>query len=235
MPVQDEPGTQGRPARADEAAAGSLRFQTKADAAHAELRRRILDGSLPPGSTLNQEQLAAELGVSTTPLREAIRRLGSEGLVTYRAHKDVVVIPVGEADLADIYEIRERLDALAAQFAAERHTAVEGDRIRAARDALASSPENEPLELNRRFHRAIYMASHNHLLVEILEGLWDRSDRHRRLLRSVALGPVVVDEHFALADAILEGRGEMAGTLMAQHVRWSFEAIREQAGREVDE
>ena len=69
---------------------GSMRPETKADAAYRELRRRIVDGSLEPGSRLDQEMLAAALGVSTTPLREALRRLEAERLVQRAAHRQVV-------------------------------------------------------------------------------------------------------------------------------------------------
>lgn len=217
----------------DDGRTGSLRFQTKADAAHAELKRRILDGTVPPASTLNQEQLALEFGVSTTPLREAIRRLASEGLVKYAAHKEVVVISIQSEDLVHIYEVREQLDSLAARFAAERHTPDEARRIREARGALIARRSGDPLALNRQFHRAIYTASHNPVLVEILEGLWDRADRHRRLLHTVALEPEVVDEHLALADAVLAHDGDLAAALMSQHVRRSMEAIRDRAAAEV--
>jgi DNA-binding GntR family transcriptional regulator len=212
---------------------GALRFQTKADAAHAELKRRILDGSLPPASALNQEQVALEFGVSTTPLREAIRRLASEGLVEYTAHKEVVVISIQDEDLVNIYEVREQLDALAARFAAERHVPAEARAIRVARTALIARRPGDPLVLNRRFHRSIYSASHNPLLVQILEGLWDRGDRHRRLLHTMALTPDVVADHLVLADAVLERNGELAATVMARHVHKSMQAIRDRAREKV--
>lgn len=207
--------------------------QTKADAVHAELKRRILDGTVPPASSLNQEQLALELGISTTPLREAIRRLASEGLVKYTAHRDVVVISIQEEDRVQIYEVKESLDSLAARLAAERHTPDEARRITDARDALLSHPSGDPLDLNRRFHRAIYTASHNPMLVEILEGLWDRADRHRRLLHAVARTPGVIDEHLALADAVLAHDRDLAAALMSRHVRQALDAMGDVAAVEV--
>jgi DNA-binding GntR family transcriptional regulator len=215
--------------RDDVRRAGVVQYFTKAEAAYTELRRRILDGSVSPESTLKQEQLASEFGISTTPLREALRRLESEGLVKLAAHKEVIVSPVDNTELIDLYEVREQLDALAARLAAERHDSDEATRIAAARDALLGSPSAAPLRLNRFFHRSIYIACHNVVLIDALESLWDRSDRHRRILHPVALDREVVDEHMALADAVLEGDGERASALMARHVRDTLEAIQQLA------
>src|SRR4051812_45764588 len=106
-----------------------LRYVSKADAVYAEVRRRILDGELAAGSSVNQEQFAAQLGVSTTPLREALRRLESEGFVRTVAHRDVVVAPLDRNELVALYEVREELDPLAASLAAKRHTEAERERL----------------------------------------------------------------------------------------------------------
>jgi DNA-binding GntR family transcriptional regulator len=203
-------------------------FQTKADAAHGELRRRILDGTVKPGSPLNQDRLAVEFGVSTTPLREAIRRLESEGMLRFSAHREVIVSPVQLEGLVDIYEVREVMDALAVKLAASRHTEREATLIKAACASLRRSTK-EPLALNRAFHRALYSASHNSTLIDDLDSLWDRSDRHRRLLRTIAMDREVVDEHLAIARAVLEREGDRAASLMARHVQGARTSIQTRA------
>jgi DNA-binding GntR family transcriptional regulator len=195
----------------------AMTFQTKSEAVYNELKRRILDGTIPPGMSLNQDRLAAEFGVSTTPLREAMRRLESEGLVVSAAHKDVVVSAVRPDDLAAIYEVRRELDALAVGLAASRHDAAEAATIRAACDVLSGSTV-DALDANRRFHRAIYAACHNPVLTEELDRLWDRSDRHRRLLRDIADDHDVLSEHLAIAEAVLARRDKQAAKLMRRHV-----------------
>jgi DNA-binding GntR family transcriptional regulator len=216
----------------DPGAGASVTFRTKADAAYGELRRRILDGTISPGSSLNQDRLAVEFGVSTTPLREAVRRLESEGLLSFSAHKEVTVSSVQMEGLLDIYEVREAMDALAARLAAIRHTAEEADLINQACRSLRSSPSIDPLALNRRFHRVIYKSCHNRALVEELETLWDRSDRHRRLLRTVALDRDVVHEHLAIARAVLARDANRAALLMARHVRDARKSIQKRVGGE---
>jgi len=94
-----------------------LVFKSKADAVYREVRQRILDGELSPGSSLNQEQLAATLEVSTTPLREALRRLETQGFVRTVAHREIVVAPLVVEELVALWEVRRDLDATAAALA----------------------------------------------------------------------------------------------------------------------
>lgn len=200
-------------------------YQSKADAVYTEVRRRILEGEIPAGSALNQEQLAAALGVSTTPLREALRRLGAEGFVRAASHREMLVAPLEVAELIAIYEVRENLDPLAAALAAERHTTAERERIVAAAEALRAEGGDEPLGLNRQFHTAIYRSCHNDVLINLLDGLWDRADRYRRLVNYVARDAQVVAEHDALLAAVLERRRDDAARLMYEHLRSSRQLI----------
>ena len=91
---------------------------TKAKAVYVETRSRILKGMLAPGSAVNQEALAAELGVSITPLREALRRLEMEGLIRMEAHRTMIITPLTRQELHEMYAIRLELDPLAAGLAA---------------------------------------------------------------------------------------------------------------------
>jgi DNA-binding GntR family transcriptional regulator len=211
-----------------------MRYLTKADAVYQEVRRQILLGTLPPGSTVNQEQLAARLEVSTTPLREALRRLETVGLIrTNGAHRDVTVAPLDIGEMRDLYESREALDCLAVALAAERHDAAEGDEIRAALDALATPAAGDPLELNRAFHRAIYAACHNAVLVAQLDALWDRSDRYRRLAGMLATDSHVAEDHEALVAAVLDRRGADAAEIMRGHLAITRDFLERQLSEQV--
>lgn len=199
--------------------AGPMPFQTKADMAYSMLRGRIMNGSLAPGTSLKQEQLAAEIGVSTTPLREAITRLEAEGLVSSSAHHEVTVSTVDLDDLIAVYEVKEHLDALAASLAAVRRTDDEAREIEETAQLLSPDSGGDLLRANREFHAMIYRASHNPVLIELLDDLWDRSDRHRRLISDLAREPVVAGEHRDLAHAVREGDSRRAASLMRGHVR----------------
>jgi DNA-binding GntR family transcriptional regulator len=206
----------------------SVPFRTKTDAVYSELRTRILEGTIEPASTLNQGQLASQLGVSTTPLREAIRRLESEGLVRSINHRLVEVAPLDIAELAALYEVREELDAFAVRLAALRHTEEERDGMLDAL-GLISDPsidaDSDTLKQNRRFHATIYRASHNPVLIELLDSLWDRADRYRRAGVFLARDVNVLSEHRAIVDAVIGRRAEEAEQLMREHLRHSSEAI----------
>lgn len=196
----------------------SLMNQSKSTLVYRTLRQRILDAELPPAAPINQEQLALELGVSTTPLREALRRLESEGLVTLMAHREAVVAPLDADELVSIYEVREELDPLAAALAAERHTDAEADTIRQATKHMRRPGRSDRMSVNRGYHAAIYRACHNEALVEVLEGLWNRSDRYRRAVGFMALDDSIIAEHEAIASAVLERRADDAAALMRTHI-----------------
>jgi len=206
----------------------SVPFRTKTDAVYTELRTRILEGTIEPGSTLNQGQLASQLGVSTTPLREAIRRLESEGLVRSITHRLVEVAPLEISELAALYEVREELDAFAVRLAALLHTDQEREEMVAALD-LISDPnadgDGDALKQNRAFHATIYRASHNPVLIELLDSLWDRADRYRRAGVFLARDVNVLSEHRAIVDAVIARRAEEAEQLMREHLRHSSKAI----------
>src|SRR3954449_12318731 len=97
-------------------------FATKSDLAYTQVRDLILSGELQPGAVLPQAALARTIGMSTTPLREALRRLKQEGLVELDAHRDARVRPLDAQEARDLVELRASLDPLAASLAAQRRT-----------------------------------------------------------------------------------------------------------------
>ena len=115
---------------------------TKADGVYLEMRNQILYGVLEPGSRVDYGQLSASLGVSITPLREALRRLEADHLVIRIAHRDVVIAPLTREEASDLVQVRQELDLLAARLAASQMT---GDELAAARELVESQDEQEVL------------------------------------------------------------------------------------------
>lgn len=204
---------------------------TKSDVAYDKVREKILSGDLPPGSVINQATLARTIGISTTPLREALRRLKAEGLVELGAHRDAKVTELRAEENRDLLEMRRSLDPLAASLAAQRRTKDDIAAIRASLDglrAMPSNPDYEQLLHHRSYHRAIYRASHNELLIDALEGLWDKADRYRRFALEVDRGTEARakkdEEHRMLAETIIAGDSEGAAAVMTEHIDTSLAA-----------
>jgi DNA-binding GntR family transcriptional regulator len=210
---------------------GDPGFATKSDLAYTRVRALILAGDLAPGAVLPQAALAQQIGISTTPLREALRRLKQEGLVELDAHRDARVRPLDATEARDLLELRRSLDPLAASLAAQRRTDADLADIRTALDgldALSRSPSLSQLESHHRFHAAIHRASHNALLVDILDGLWVKTDRYRRhgleAGRSDEERDARATEHRLLFEAVRDGDADTAADLMQKHVETSLGA-----------
>jgi DNA-binding GntR family transcriptional regulator len=196
-----------------------IRFATKAEAAYEEIRRRILRGILPPGSPLNQDALAPELGVSVTPVREAMRRLEAEGLVQFQAHKSVIVSPLSLDELTEIYDVRLRLDPHAAALATMKASEAALARIEQMARTDVSKDPLEQATINRAFHRAIYAECGNGLLIEILDRLWERTDRYRIMLVSTEVDvKVVAREHLEIVASMHSRRSRQVAKLIRAHV-----------------
>jgi DNA-binding GntR family transcriptional regulator len=206
-------------------------FVTKSDLAYTRVRALILSGDLEPGAVLPQAALARTIGMSTTPLREALRRLKQEGLVELDAHRDARVRPLDGTEARNLLELRSTLEPLAADLAAQRRTEPE---IAALQDALGrletlrADPSQAQLESHQRFHAAIHRASHNALLVEMLDGIWVKTDRYRRHAleggRTDEERAARATEHRLLFEAVRDGDPATAADLMRRHVESSLGA-----------
>lgn len=205
-------------------------YSTKSDFAYTMLREKILSGEFAPGQLLNQATLARTIGISTTPLREALRRLKSEGLVELGAHRDAKVTDLSAEEARDLLEVRRSLDPLAAALAAERRTKADITAIREAADVkpLRHDFGVEHLIAHRRFHAAVYRASHNDLLITTLDGLWDKADRYRRVglatERSHDERAQKSHEHARLVECVIAGDAEGAAAVMHEHISTSLGA-----------
>lgn len=203
-----------------------LNVQTKAEAVYVEVRRLILEGILEPGATLSQEALAGRLGISITPLREALRRLESDGLMELRAHRTMAVPQLTRDDLHELYAVRQRLDPFAAGEAARLASDEQIAAIATAAAVLSASDLHAGLVANRNFHRAIYSAAGNRVLTDILDRLWDRSDRYRLIvLRDRSSQASARQEHAAIAAAIQSRDARQAARLMDEHVQGTLRIV----------
>ena len=204
-------------------------FNTKSDYAYLRVREAILRGELEPGSVLNQATMARTMGISTTPLREALRRLKVEGLVHLDAHRDAHVADLTAEEARDLVELRRSLDPLGAALAAERRTKTDIAAIKAALENLEPLPTNATvthLANHRRFHAAIYRSSHNDLLIKSLDELWDKADRYRLLALQVERGDAAREqkrvEHQNLMEAVVAGDADEAYNVMLAHIETSL-------------
>jgi len=192
---------------------------TKAEAAYVEVRAQLLEGTLAPGSTINQESLAAALGLSVTPLREALRRLEGEGLIALRPHHVVSVLPLTRRELRELCVARMQLEPLAARLAAEAATRDELKAIASLARESATADLHSQLRAHRLFHHSIYGASHNEVVADLLEQLWTRTDRYRAImLRDAGLRRKSSAGHRGIAAALVAGDASVAAELAERHV-----------------
>jgi DNA-binding GntR family transcriptional regulator len=205
---------------------------TKAEAVYRETRWRIITGALPPATAVNQAELAAEFGVSQTPVREALLRLESEGLVIFLAHSMVKVSPLDFQELDELYAIRVELDSFAGQLAAANCTPEDVAKLKSLLASNATADVGDRLHRNLDFHRSIYRASGNKQLTRLLDQLWDRTERYRIVLvANEADGQQHQrshsdDDHWAIGTALFEGDGEKVAALLRRHVQQSHDLIR---------
>ena len=154
------------------------------------IRDMIVNGELKPGDRLRQDELATTFGVSTMPIREALRQLQAEGLVSFQARRGAAVSSLSVSDYEEIYRIREVLEALACSWAAEDFDRIPIDRLRLLLEGIEAAeahPNNvQPrMQLVRDFFFTIFEASEKEYLMRILSSLWDLSQQYRRYFSSV--------------------------------------------------
>jgi DNA-binding GntR family transcriptional regulator len=207
---------------------------TKADGVYLEVRNQILLGTLEPGSRVDYLQLSAALGVSITPLREALRRLEADHLVIRIAHRDVIVAPLTREEATGLVQVRRELDLLAARLAASQMTA---DELAAARDLVDSQDDRGALRylreagipvavggmlnVNRAFHRMVYCGSHNEVLIQYRDAISTRTERYVILARQIsAVSPEAYRlMHSRLLAALAARDAEASAELMRAHYR----------------
>ncbi|CAM3099809.1 GntR family transcriptional regulator [Stackebrandtia soli] len=194
-------------------------FEPESERVTRRLRDEIIDGSRAPGSRLVERDLAAELGVSRLPIRDALKSLVAEGLVTPRPRSWAVVREFTPTDVADLHEVRSALEVLTFRLAAERRTREGLDRLRADLDAELEAARGGDAVAARRaaadFHETVTSMAANELLSELGR---TTSGRMRWLLAQHDDLMAVALEHAALYAAIADRDVERTLGLVAEHI-----------------
>ena len=203
--------------------ADALRTRSRADFVYDSLRDAIWEGRFARGERLREEEIARVLGVSRTPVREALQRLQQHGLLVVGAGRGLVVAELSKQQVLELYAMREILEGSAARFAAQHATATEIEILYRLQRELAQAGADDPLvllNLNRRLHQAIYEAAHNQYLLATLNSLHDSlALLHSTTFRVPTRRRESDEEHRRIVAAI-EGRDpEAAERAAREHIR----------------
>lgn len=198
------------------------RRQTLANLVHAKLRAAIINGELAPGERLVETLLAKQLDTSRSPIREAIKRLEQEGLVSVSRLK-IVVRSVPPSDVDDLFSIRCALEGMAALLATPKLTSGELDAMERLIDSMREAARQQDVlavtELGNRFHRTFISASGNTRLQEMLGSIKDYVDRFRNVSTAhPGRGVTAVREHVAILDAFRARDAILAERLIREHI-----------------
>jgi DNA-binding GntR family transcriptional regulator len=187
------------------AAEGRMRHRTMAEYALEQLREAIILGELPAGTPLRLDELARSLGMSISPIREAVRQLEALGLAKHVPHQGARVLDFDVDELRDLFEIRLALESLAARRAAERFTEEDAATAQSHLDRLddlrGEGDVRQTMRAHTDFHFTVYEASQSPWLVSLIRPAWDRSERFRPALFAAEDEPQM--RHRALDERLL--------------------------------
>ena len=198
-----------------------------------ELKLLILTGKISPGMRLMEEELAEDMGVSRTPIREAIRKLEKEGLITIEPRRGAYVSQISTNDMVEILEVRQNMEGLAAALAAARMTDEEKAKLRQiALDyeiAVESGDMAEMIKCDTKFHHFIVEATKNKILIQMVEQLQELVLRFRYIYYdNFKRGEYMPIEHKAIYEAISSGDSETAKKSADIHIERLKEMIIEE-------
>lgn len=203
-------------------------YTTSADYVYQEIRHRIITKQLKPGQRLPEVNIAVQMGVSRTPVREALRRLASEGLVLIIPNSGARLASPTRREMEDTYAVREQLECISVAIAATR---ISERNLRRLEDAILEEEkafEEKNLELylevNENFHRIIADASGNRVLAEFVENILARTNAYVVFydpFYDIVDNPSI-DQHKAIAQALKERDREKAVDLMREHLKLSL-------------
>lgn len=194
-----------------------------------QLRDLIVAGELDQDSQLVQEQVAESLGVSRTPVRDALNRLAHEGLVTWNPGHGYLVNGLTGREVREVYEVRQTLELEATRLACGRHDAAVLARLNALIEEMAAADPRDAVvnfELNRKFHRTLVEPCDNHLLLKMLDTLWDHPV-NRRITRSylqeAGNSQSMVHEHRQLMAAAASADEPLLIELTSHHLMTGYD------------
>jgi DNA-binding GntR family transcriptional regulator len=199
----------------------SVAVPSRTEAVLDAVKHAILTGRLLPGQPLIETELAAQLGVSKTPVREALKTLAGAGLVTMSPYKGASVRMVDDALAHSVYDIRILLEPEAVRRSAVRGSGAAWESAAAALAAADQATDRAARQqANREFHRALYADCGNDLMLSILDGLRDQTALvSTAVWTRNATWEQEAAEHRAILEAIRAGRADLAATLLEEHIR----------------
>lgn len=232
-PGEDAP--QGMPGEADAPAAAQsertgrpvplhkVHQPSLTDVAVDQIRRTIVRGHVAPGERLDEPSICAALGISRTPVREALKLLAAEGLVELRRNRNPIVALVDAAELAHLFEVESGIESMAARLAAKRMTAAEIKQLESLQLRMERYRARRELdgyfEINQQIHKLVVGGAKNPVLAETHGWLLGRLERARYMaLSAVGRWEQSVIEHREILAALKDGDAERAGSLFAVHV-----------------
>jgi DNA-binding GntR family transcriptional regulator len=201
------------------------------ESAYQQIRHRILDNIWAPGYQALEQEIALQLGMSRTPVHEALMRLASESLVEVAPRRGMRVLPVSPTDMKEIYEVLTALESMAAELlAARKPTDAELQPLIEATEAMERALQADDLDAWARadesFHEKLVMMANNRLLRESVMSYWDRAHRARMFTLRLRPKPVhSTQEHMTLVARLRQGDAAGAAAVNRDH--------RERASREL--
>lgn len=205
---------------------GSLQEQ-----AYQFIRQSIVNGNYQPGEKLRESKVAEQLGISRTPIREALRKLEREGLVTYTPSVGAQVQGLKKESIIELYECRAALEALAAKKAAQTITLEQlgflEENMMLASQFYQRGDLGKTVEKNSLFHDTILQASESPLLIQLMDQIKVQIVRFRQMTSVYGFRPSFVEEHEAIYQALLKRDCEKAEVLMKAHVEKDLVTILE--------
>jgi DNA-binding GntR family transcriptional regulator len=192
-----------------------------------KLRAAILDGRLPAGVALRQQELATLFGVSRMPVREALRQLEAQSLLRVETHKGAVVAPLINEDSTDAYALRILLESEALRQSIPLLTADDIDLARSYIEQLEIESDYSRIgTLNRMFHMTLYSRAHNKRLLKLVEDGLNEEERFLRFnLKHMGLGKLSQDDHRELLQMAEAGAVDATVNALAHHLNRGVEAI----------
>ncbi len=199
------------------------KHKSLSEVVYEQLKQQILEGNIAPGTRMMEVELSEKMGVSRTPIREAIRMLEKEGLVEVRPRHGAYSSQVSIQEILGILEVRQNMDGMAAALATERGTKKDFERIqemaKAYEDSVKTGDLNEIIKCDEKFHESIADAGHNATLVKIVSDLQNLVIRFRYIYyNNPEIISNLIAEHKEILDAIRGGDVEKARKVAGGHI-----------------
>lgn len=203
---------------------------TASDIVYQHIRNGIVTGALEENESIGQDSVARMFDISKVPVREALKRLEAEGLVSFQKNKGAIVTSISEPELADIFEVRAILESNAIRLAVSNMSTATIEK--AIRHCEAFSQETDVArwaELNWAFHLCLYKDANNDFLISQIQAINDRIERYLRIQLSLSHGqPTADQEHREILQACINGEAGRAAELVRQHIVGAHSSLKQE-------